>query len=112
MKIPALPLLAAIALAPSLTAQSNSTPPQDSATLDAHGTAHITRVVPMTSTISPEAQQWLTSLTQQKGGEQTLAERRARTDEWRKFGSGEARKYYPANVEETTTAGVSTDIID
>ena len=65
----------------------------------------------MPSSISSEAQQWLASLTQQKGGQQTLAERRARTDEWRKFGSGEARKYYPANVEETTTAGVRTDII-
>ena len=65
----------------------------------------------MPATISPEAQKWLASLTQNKGGTQALAERRARTDEWRKFGSGEARKYYPANVEETTTAGVRTDII-
>jgi monoterpene epsilon-lactone hydrolase len=81
MKISALPLIAAIALAPSLAVQSNSTPPQDSATFDADGTAHITRVVPMPSTISPEAQQWLTALTQQKGGEQTLAERRPRTDD-------------------------------
>ena len=108
MKLAALPLLAAIALA--ATAQT-SPAPQDSATFDANGTAHITRVVPMPTTISAEAQQWLASLTRQKGGEQTLAERRARTDEWRKFGSGEARKYYPANVEETKTAGVRTDII-
>ena len=111
MNISAACLLAAIALAPILAAQSNPAPQQDSATFDPDGTAHITRVVPMPKTISPEAQQWLESLTQQKGGEQTLAERRARTDEWRKFGSGEARKYYPANVEETTTAGVRTDII-
>jgi monoterpene epsilon-lactone hydrolase len=109
MKLAALPLLAAIAL--SAAAAQNSLTPQDSATFDPDGTAHVTRMVPMPKTISPEAQQWLSSLTQQKGGEQTLAERRARTDEWRKFGSGEARKYYPANVEETTTAGVRTDII-
>jgi acetyl esterase/lipase len=111
MKIIALPLLAAMAFASSLAAQSNAASPQDSATFDSDGTAHITRVVPMPTTISPEAQQWLASLTKNKGGQQTLAERRARTDEWRKFGSGEARKYYPANVEETTTAGVRTDII-
>src|SRR6202158_4038555 len=111
MKIPALPLLAAIALTPSLAAQSNSAPPQDVATFDADGTAHITRVVPMPATISPEAQQWLSSISQKKGGEQTLAERRARIDEWRKFGSGEARRYYPASVEGTTLAGVRTDII-
>jgi acetyl esterase/lipase len=108
MKLSALPLLAAVAF--TATAQ-NQTPPQDSATFDPDGTAHITRMVPMPKTISPDAQQWLASLTQQKSGEQTLAERRARTDEWRKLGSGEARKYYPANVEETTTAGVRTDII-
>ncbi len=103
--------IAAIAIAPALAAQSNAAPQQDSATFDPDGTAHITRVVPMPSTISPEAQHWLASLTLNKGGSQTLAERRASTDEWRKFGSGEARKYYPANVEETTTAGVRTDII-
>jgi epsilon-lactone hydrolase len=111
MKITALHLIAAIALAPTLAAQSNSTSQQDTATFDADGTAHITRVVPIPATISPDAQHWLASLTQSKGGQQTLAERRARTDEWRKFGSGEARRYYPANVEETTTAGVRTDII-
>ncbi len=111
MKITALHLIAAIALAPTLAAQSNSTSRRDTATFDADGTAHITRVVPMPATISSEAQHWLGSLTQSKVGQQTLAERRARTDEWRKFGSGEARKYYPANVEEATTAGVRTDII-
>src|SRR6266567_1538815 len=111
MKTRALSLFAAIALAPTLAAQSTPGPPQDSATFDPDGTAHLARVVPMPVTISPEAQQWLASLTQQKGGSQTLAERRARTDEWRKFGSGEARKYYPVNVEETSMAGVRTDII-
>jgi epsilon-lactone hydrolase len=111
MKLAALPFLAVLALASRLAAQSNAAPPQDSATFDPDGTAHITRVVPTPSTISLEAQQWLASLTQNKGGQQTLAERRARTDEWRKFGTAEARKYYPANVEETTTAGVRTDII-
>jgi len=88
-----------------------SAPPQDSATFD-DGTAHLTRVVPMPATISPEAQKWLESLDQQKvGPPESLAERRARTDIWRKTDSAEARKLYPVNVEETTTAGVRTDII-
>src|SRR6266536_4518580 len=111
MKTRALSRFAAFALSRALAAQSAPASPPDTATFDADFTAHITRVVPMPSTISPEAQQWLISLTQNKGGAQTLAERRARTDEWRKFGSGEARKYYPVNVEETTTAGIRTDII-
>jgi acetyl esterase/lipase len=40
-----------------------------------------------------------------------LAERRKRTDEWRAKDSAEAKKLYPVNIEETTTAGVRTDII-
>ena len=109
MKISLPYLIATIALTQLLTAQA--APPQDSATFDADGTAHITRTVPMPNTISPEAQQWLASLTKQMSGPESLAERRTHTDAWRKFGSGEARKYYPVNIEETTIAGVRTDII-
>src|SRR5579863_7818381 len=99
------------ALAPSLAAQSNSAIQADSATFDPDGTAHITRVIPMPSTISPEAQKWLASLTQKKSGPETLAERRARTDIWRAQDSAEARRIYPVNIEEKTIAGVRTDII-
>ncbi len=94
----------------SVAAQSNS-PQKDSATFDPDGTAHITRVVPMPQTISPEAQTWLESLAHSTPGPETLAERRARTDVWRAQDSAEARKLYPVTVEESTTAGVRTDII-
>jgi monoterpene epsilon-lactone hydrolase len=92
-------------------AQITPAAPKDSATFDADGAAHITRVVPMPTTISPEAQSWLESLTHTTPGPETLAERRARTDAWRAQDSAEARKLYPVNVEEATTAGVRTDII-
>jgi epsilon-lactone hydrolase len=112
MKFTVLHLIAAIAIAPTLVAQSNPAAQQDSATFDPDGTAHITRVVPMPSTISPEAQKWLDSLDQQKvGPPETLAERRTHTDAWRKMDSAEARRLYPVNVEETSMAGVRTDII-
>ncbi len=106
-------LVLSVFLAPTvLTAQSNPPAPQDSATFDADGTAHITRVVPMPATVSPEAQKWLESLAQQKvGPPETLAERRTHTDAWRKMDSAEARKLYPVNVEETSIADVRTDII-
>ncbi|HYM77969.1 MAG TPA: alpha/beta hydrolase [Candidatus Dormibacteraeota bacterium] len=103
--------LALIALAASLAAQSTPSSQQDSATFDADGTAHITRVVPMPTTISPESQSWLASLTHSTPGPESLAERRARTDVWRAQDSAEARKLYPVNVEEATTAGVRTDMI-
>ena len=103
-----------LTLASILSAQSNSAP-QDSATFDPDGTAHITRVIPMPTTISPEARKWLESLNleslKQAGVPESLAERRTRTDAWRKMDSAEARKLYPVNVEETSMAGVRTDII-
>lgn len=99
-------------LVASVAAQSSPSTPQDSATFDADGTAHLVRVVPAPVTVSPEAQQWLASLTKNvRSGPETLAERRARTDVWRAQDSAEARKLYPVNVEEATTAGVRTDII-
>ncbi|MGA9039721.1 MAG: alpha/beta hydrolase [Terriglobales bacterium] len=102
---------ASITFAASLSAQTNPAVPQDSATFDPDGTAHVTRVIPMPSTISPEAQKWLAEITKYKSGPETLAERRAHTDAWREKDSAEARKLYPVNIEETTTAGVRTDII-
>jgi monoterpene epsilon-lactone hydrolase len=101
----------ALAFTQLLLAQSSPALQQDSATQDADGAAHLTRVVPMPSTISPEARKWLASLDQKKSGPETLAERRARTDLWRAQDSAEARKLYPANVEEKIIAGVRTDII-
>jgi len=86
-------------------------PATDSASFDSNGTAHIMRVIPVPATVSPEAQQWLASLTQKDNGPETLEQRRAGTDAWRKRGSAEARKLFPVNVEETTTAGVRTDTI-
>ncbi|MGA2021344.1 MAG: alpha/beta hydrolase [Candidatus Sulfotelmatobacter sp.] len=99
------------ALVQPLAAQSNTAVQQDSAVFDPDGTTHITRVIPMPSTISPESQKWLASLTQKKSGPETLAERRARTDAWRAQDSAEARRIYPVNVEEKSIAGVRTDVI-
>ncbi len=113
MKFPNVCCVAALGLALCLpaAAQSSSTPPADSASFDSDGTAHVTRVVPMPSTVSLEAQEWLASLAKKKSQPQTLAERRIATDAWRKWGSAEARRLYPVNVEETSIAGVRTDII-
>ncbi|MDQ1409748.1 MAG: epsilon-lactone hydrolase [Acidobacteriaceae bacterium] len=84
---------------------------QDSAIFDSDGTAHITRAIPIPSSVSPEAQKWLATLTQQSNSPQTLEQRRAGLDEWRKRDGAEARRLYPVNLEETTIAGVRTDII-
>ncbi len=81
---------------------ATSSPAADSATFDSDGTAHITRVVPMPATISPEARKWLQSLEGSNAAAETLEVRRKRTDEWRAKQSAEARRLFPVNVEETT----------
>jgi len=41
---------------------------------------------------------------------QTLAERRAGTDQWRAQAAAEARKLFPVNVEEEIMGGVRSDV--
>src|SRR5437660_5649167 len=103
--------LAAFLLAVSVSAQTNAASDPDSATFDPDGTAHITRVVPMPVTVSPEAQKWLKEIEGDSPHDATLAERRARTDRWQQSQSAEAKRIFPVNIEPQTIAGVRTDII-
>jgi len=82
----------------------------DSCTVDADGTAHVTRVIPVPRTISPEAQKFI-SRPGPSGPEPTLAERRTLTDAFRKARSEEARKLYPVDIREETVGGVRCDVI-
>src|ERR1700719_2128217 len=94
------------------TTVAQTTPPAnpDTATFDPDGTAHITRMVPMPTTVSPAAQQWLKDIESQQTQTATLAERRAHTEQWQKSQSAEAKRLFPVNVEPLTIAGVHTDI--
>src|SRR6266540_126273 len=106
-----LTLVLLFSLAVAAIAQTNSAANPDSATFDPDGTAHITRVVPMPSTVTPEAQKWLKEIERESAPPKDLAENRARTDAWQKSQSAEAKRLYPVNVEATTIGGVRTDII-
>ena len=95
--------------------QDQATPPTavpqtDTCTVDADGTAHVTRVVPVPQTISPEAQKFI-SRPGPSGPEPTLAERRASTDRFRIGRAEEARKLYPVDIHEETMGGVRCDVI-
>ena len=98
-------------LACLLLSCSKSPAPGNSAQFDPDGTAHITRMIPMPATITPEAQKWLQSLTLHPFDPKDLAERRALTDKWRELQSAEARRLFPVNVEGKNIAGVRTDIL-
>ncbi len=83
----------------------------DSSTIGADGTAYVTRVVPVPKTVSPEAQAMLGRAASDANVPQTLEQRRTGTDKWQ-AGAGEvSKKLYPANVTESTMAGVPVRVV-
>ncbi len=108
----ALALILGLMILPAWGEEDQRTPvPQtDTTTMDADGTAHITRVIPVPKTISPEAQKAL-AWSPPAHWPPSLDTQRAATDAFRKGRAEEARKLYPVNIEERTLGGVRTDII-
>lgn len=88
-----------------------SAPQSDSSYIDQNGTAHVTRVVPVPQTISPEAQKVLGRQVSDAQKPETLAERRAKTDKWQAGAGEKSRAMYPANVAAGNIAGVPVRVI-
>lgn len=110
--IPAL-TAALLALAPAAFAQSRSSaaiPQSDTWHIDPDGTTHITRVIPVPHTISPQAQKFISNASPVTP-EPSLAVRRAHNDAFRIRQSAVARKLFPVHVKEETIAGVRCDLI-
>ncbi|MDE3104929.1 MAG: alpha/beta hydrolase fold domain-containing protein [Acidobacteriota bacterium] len=100
---------AALLLAVSVS-YAQQVPQSDSSVIDADGTAHVTRVVPVPATLSPEAQAVLRRQISDAAVPQTLQQRRERTDAWQ-LGAGEAsRKVYPVDEQTSSIAGVPVRI--
>lgn len=106
-------LLAVIAGALGANGQQPTTPiPQDDSNyMDAQGISHITRVIPLPKTISPEARDYLSHPVSHPGPHATLAEIRAATDAMQAHDSALNRALYPVNIESSTIAGVPVRVI-
>lgn len=121
-RLVAYPLLAALlsgmvlASTPLLIAQQSSpsaipVPESDASVITADGTAHVTRVVPVPTTVSAAAQRSLAKPWPDDSTPQPLAERRSSTDTWQ-AGAGKAfEDLYPVQVESSEIAGVPVRII-
>lgn len=86
-------------------------PQSDSSYIDAQGTAHVTRVVPVPTTISPEAQKFLARRIPDNPKAQTLAARRQGTDTWQAHAGEVSRSLYPVNLAEQKIAGIPVRIV-
>jgi monoterpene epsilon-lactone hydrolase len=106
LRFVAVPALIGLMMFPiKMESQATTAGPQtNSSVVDADGTAHVTRVVPVPSALSPQAKAFLRNNYPDR--DLTLAEQRAGTDKWQ-TGAGEAsRKMYPVNIKDATVAGV------
>jgi len=115
-----IPVLATIALsfaalalaaqqpAPTTAAQA---PNRDTSYIDAQGTAHVTRVVPIPETISPEARQSLARVVPDEGPPVSLADRRSHTDAYTARARVEWSKICPNTLVEDQIAGVPVRIV-
>lgn len=102
-----------LTLAPAALAQAPaaaSIPQSDTWHIDPDGTAHITRVIPVPHTISPQAQTFISN-SSPVTPEPTLAVRRQHNDAFRIRQSAVARKLFPVHVKTEQIAGVRCDLI-
>src|SRR6201996_2224610 len=104
-------LLLCAALSSSLAFGQQAGPQTDTSVIDAQGTAHVTRVIPVPTTVSPEAQKSLSRQVSDAAKPQTLAERRAGTDAWQARAGAAAKAGYPVNIEESKIAGVPVRLV-
>jgi acetyl esterase/lipase len=89
----------------------SSAPTTDSSSIDAQGTAHITRVVPLPQTVSPEARKYLSRSPANNGENQTIAQKRAATDAGQAHDAAANRALYPVNISSSSIGGIPVRII-
>ena len=96
--------------APRPTAAADA-PTRDTSYIDAEGTAHVTRVVPVPQTISPEAQKAVGRAEPDAGPPQSLADRRKGTDAYTARARVQWTKICPNTLVDTTMAGVPVHVV-
>jgi acetyl esterase/lipase len=86
-------------------------PNRDTSFIDAQGTAHVTRVVPVPGTISPQAQLSLGRAEPDQGPPQSLADRRRLTDAYTARARVAWSRLCPNQLVDDTIAGVPVHIV-
>jgi acetyl esterase/lipase len=108
-------LLASAALAAQQPAPQPTTaaeaPHRDTSFIDAQGTAHVTRVVPVPETISTQAQRVLARPEPDQGPPQSLAQRRTGTDAYTAGARVAWSALCPNQLVEDTITGVPVRIV-
>jgi acetyl esterase/lipase len=90
---------------------ADQAPNRDTSYIDANGTAHVTRVVPVPRAVSPEAQKVIGRAEPDQGPPQSLEDRRKGTDAYTARAREEWTKLCPNQIVEEKIAGVPVRIV-
>ncbi len=104
------PLLTAQQPTPKPTSAAEA-PNHDSSYIDANGTAHITRVVPVPHDLSPEAQKFVSQAVPDEESPESLDARRTHMEAWAKQANAQWSKLCPNKIENTRIAGVPVRVV-
>ncbi len=98
---------------PAISAQTTAAtaPTKDSSYIDPQGTAHVTRIVPVPQTVSPQARQFLARPSSDAKSNPSIEQQRKGTDTWQARAGKEFEQVYPVNVAHSTIAGVPVLIV-
>ncbi len=83
----------------------------NSSKIASDGTAYVTRIVPVPTTVSPEAQKMLARYESDASVPRTLEQRRTGTDQWQAGVGEQFKRLYPVNIASDTIAGVPVRVI-
>jgi acetyl esterase/lipase len=86
-------------------------PNRDTSYIDAQGTAHVTRVVPVPDTISIQSRHFLSHAIPDQGPPESLADRRKGTDAYTAHARAEWTQICPNQIVEDKIAGVPVRIV-
>jgi acetyl esterase/lipase len=96
----------AVCLCGLAACERRSIPKTNSSYIDDRGTVHLTRVVAIPSTVSPEAQKWLGEPMSDADENVSVATNRANADKWQETLAKDMQSMYPTTLAQGTIAGV------
>ena len=103
---------AALVVAQTQVAAPQSTPQSNTSVIDPDGTARITRVVPVSPMLSPEARKFVAKFGAGASAQNhSIAEMRAQADASQERTTTAAQSLYPTKVVSATIAGVPVKIV-
>jgi acetyl esterase/lipase len=102
--------LTATAQQPTPTTAAEA-PTRDTSYIDAQGTAHITRIVPVPQALSFQSHWWLSQPEPDQARPESLADRRKRTDDWAAGAAKQWSALLPNQLVEDKIAGVPVRIV-